>query len=497
METREKDKDKYLNENLDRTLNKKLDGNIYRNIYKKEKILTKMQEDMRKWQMAGADSHIIAGVSGGADSMCMLLALLELQKQFGYTLSVVHAEHGIRGEDSLRDAAFVRNFCEKKGLECTVCHLNVPDFAKEHGMGTEEAARQLRYAAFAEQKKRFQSPGRRVKVAVAHNLNDNAETMLFHLARGSGIRGLCGIPPVREDIIRPLLSVSRQEVEAYLAQAGQDYCTDETNRSAAYSRNRIRMEALPSLEGVNGRCIWHMQKTAKELTELSDFIKSSAKKRLEACCINLQDGAGVFVQKEGFEQAEAALQKEMLYQLMVKLAGSGRDLTSVHISKLAELFDRQNGRRISLPYGITATRVYGGIELKIQNELDKTEEADAGGIGESIRERFSFRVFEKIFQTEPQISEKKYTKWFDYDKIKSGLCIRNRMPGDYFVLNDDGARQKLKNYLVNEKVPAKEREKLPLLADGQHIMWIVGHRISSYYKVEKHTKRVLEVTFYG
>ena len=202
----------------------------------------------------------------------------------------------------------------------------------------------------------------------------------------------------------------------------------------------------------------------------------------------LENGSGFYVKKELFEQAEPVLQKEMLYQLVSTLAGSCKDIAGVHIRQMLGLFDKQNGRKVQLPYGIEAERVYGGIEIKI--EIEVKEDGDDVPI-----EQFSFRLIEKNFQTEPQISEKKYTKWFDYDKIKSGLCIRHRMPGDYLSINDAGARQKLKNYLVNEKVPAKEREKIPLLADGAHIMWIVGYRISSYYKVGRHTKRILEVTF--
>ena len=464
-------------------------------------MLAEIEKYMKEQHMVDKGSHIIAGVSGGADSMCMLLVLLKLQETFEYTLSVVHVEHGIRGVDSRKDAAFVQQFCEKNGIECTICYYNVPEYAKEHGMGEEEAGRYLRYASFEAEKEKY--PDREVKIAVAHNLNDNAETMLFHLARGSGVRGLCGIAPVRGNIIRPLLTVSRQEIEVYLSGMGQDFCMDVTNMSARYSRNRIRMDALPALEGANSRCIWHMFQTAEDMRGVADYLKKQAEKELEVCSTYLEDGSGIYIKKEPFVQVESVLQKEMLYQLAVKLAGSCKDIAGVHIRQLVELFDRQNGRRVLLPYGIAAKRVYGGIELKPEftekkniakkKNVQDTYTRDVG----SMKERFSFRVFEKNFQTEPQISEKKYTKWFDYDKIKSGLCIRHRMPGDYLVINDAGARQKLKNYLVNEKIPVKEREKIPLLADGAHIIWIVGHRISSYYKVEKHTKRILEVTFYG
>lgn len=454
-----------------------------------KKLEIKIKDYMEKHHMVNTGCHIIAGISGGADSMCMLLVLLALQKVFEYTISVVHVEHGIRGADSMRDAAFVRNFCENRGIVCNICHYKVPEYAKEYGMGEEEAGRILRYASFEAEQRKYQ--GVQVKIAVAHNSNDNAETMLFHLARGSGVRGLCGIAPVRGNIIRPLLAVSRPEIEAYLAEMGQDFCSDATNLSARYSRNRIRMEALPALNKVNCCSIGHMLQMSEDMREMESYLEKQAEKELKVCSTYLENGSGYYLKKEPFEQAQPVLQKEMLYQIVSTLAGSCKDIAGVHIRQMLGLFDKQNGRKVQLPYGIEAERVYGGIEIKTEKKVEIKKDGADVPIGQ-----FSFRLIEKKLQTEPQISEKKYTKWFDYDKIKSGLCIRHRMPGDYLSINDAGARQKLKNYLVNEKVPAKEREKIPLLADGAHIMWIVGYRISSYYKVGRHTKRILEVTFY-
>lgn len=451
-----------------------------------KKLEIKIKDYMEKHHMVNTGCHIIAGISGGADSMCMLLVLLALQKVFEYTISVVHVEHGIRGADSMRDAAFVRNFCENRGIECSICHYKVPEYAKEYGMGEEEAGRILRYASFEAEQRKYQ--GVQVKIAVAHNSNDNAETMLFHLARGSGVRGLCGIAPVRGNIIRPLLAVSRPEIEAYLAEMGQDFCSDATNLSARYSRNRIRMEALPALNKVNCCSIGHMLQMSEDMREMESYLEKQAEKELKVCSTYLENGSGYYLKKEPFEQAQPVLQKEMLYQIVSTLAGSCKDIAGVHIRQMLGLFDKQNGRKVQLPYGIEAERVYGGIEIKTEKKVEIKKDGADVPIGQ-----FSFRLIEKKLQTEPQISEKKYTKWFDYDKINSDLVIRNPREEDFFVLDENGGTKKLNRYYIDRKIPRRERIGQLVLADGSHILWAVPDRISAEYKVTENTKQVLVV----
>lgn len=466
-------------------------------------MLQKIELYIRKYHMIDTKDHIIAGVSGGADSICLLMVLLQLKEKLGFTISVVHVEHGIRGSDSLADAAFVRHFCGQRGIACHIYHYAVPEYAKAHGMGEEEAGRRLRYASFGAEKKAYEGyhasfsaekgnydgGADRVKIATAHHLDDNGETMLFHLARGSGISGLAGIAPVYGDIIRPLLCVSRMEIEQYLEQAGQAYCMDATNDSDVYARNKIRHQLMPILRQINSQAARHMYQAAEELREVDAYINKQAQKKLHECCKSEENG--VLIEAAPFERQELVLQKEMLHCLLVKLEG-GRDITRKHIHELLALFEKQAGRQVHLPRGWVARRCYEGVWL-----YDGKKEKSGAELAIDMPQQFSFRVFEDFSNKLSQISKKKYTKCFDYDKIKFGFCIRNRLPGDYLVINDSGCRQKLKKYFVNEKIPAKEREQLLLLADGSHIMWVVGHRISSFYKVDAYTRRILEVTFHG
>lgn len=455
-------------------------------------IIQKVKKFMIQHQMIEAGDHLVVGVSGGADSICLLLVLLKLRDVLDYRISVVHVEHGIRGAEAEQDAEFVRSFCEKHRIQCHICHYQVPEYAHAHGMSEEEAGRVLRYQAFRDEKKKY--PGQKVKIAVAHHLQDHAETMLFHLVRGTGIHGLAAIAPVNGDVIRPLLHISRQEIEAYLEQMGQDFCTDATNEMDVYSRNQIRHRVLSVLCEINGCAAEHMYQTAQQLREIGNYLEKQAAAAQETCCRMFADGAEI--KKDVFLNLDAVIQGEMLYRLLGTLAGSRKDLTRDHIRQIQELFHRQNGRQIQLPYKMQAVRVYSGVEIRFVKNV-KNAENMAVNKGDYLKKQFSFHIIEDISEHMSQISKKKYTKCFDYDKIKHGFCVRNRQPGDFLAIDAFGNHQKLKKYLVNEKIPVKERDRLLLLADGSHIMWIVGYRISSYYKVNERTRRILEVTFCG
>lgn len=462
-----------------------MDGN-------QDQLVQKTEAYIRQHQMIGAGTHLIAGVSGGADSMCLLLVLLQLREVFGHEVSVVHINHGIRGEAAERDAGFVRSFCEKRSIECHICRCQVQTYARAHGMSEEEAGRTIRYQVFRKEKEKY--AGQKALIAVAHNLEDHAETMLFHLARGTGIRGLAAMAPVCGDIIRPLLQISRREIEAYLSRVGQDYCTDATNEMDIYSRNQIRHQVLPVLQGINSRAVQHMYQTAQQLREAGAYLQQQAADAQKICCRIKQQQVEIL--KEPFLQLAPVIQNELLHQTLGMLAGSRKDLAREHIRQVRSLFDRQSGRQVQLPYGLRAVRVYSGVEICLEKNVENAEKKEQEG-KEELEKQFSFRIIEDISEHMSQISKNKYTKWFDYDKIKHGLCIRYRQPGDYLAIDASGSRQKLKKYLVNEKIPAKEREHLLLVADGAHIMWVVGYRISSYYKVSAHTRRILEVTFCG
>lgn len=485
-------------------------------------MLREVEAFIRQFHMIDPGDVVIVGVSGGADSVCLLSVLRELGQSLGCSLRAVHIQHGIRGAESLSDAAFVEKLCASWGIPLERFDYDVPAYAAARGMSEEEAGRTLRYRAFEEAADRWEALVRkekgtslaRARIAVAHNSNDQAETILFQLARGSSVAGMAGIPPVRGRIIRPLLHTGREEIEAYLAERELPYRTDSTNLTLEYSRNRLRHQVLPVLREINPRAVEHMCRTAEDIRELSDYLESETERLME-CRVEFapappegpenrdpsaEGGAGAWdvpaescrIRVEGCAQLPAVLRRRMLHECICRVSGGSRDVTRRHVEAVEGLLDGQSGRRVELPGGVRAYREYGTVRIVREERSGETEEA----VLLAEHPDFSVRVLPRS-ELSREISKKKYTKWFDYDRIKDNLFVRTRREGDYLVLDEAGNTQRLRRYFMNEKIPGALRDEIPLVAEGSHILWVVGGRISAYYKVAARTERVLEIIYHG
>lgn len=475
-------------------------------------VIKKVKEYVDKHHMITAGDTVVAGVSGGADSVCLLFVLQEIRRKIPFYLAVVHINHGIR-KDASQDAQYVESLCREMGLPFYLYERDVKELALREGLSEEEAGRQVRYRAFEEVLQKESShtaEGGCGRIAVAHNQNDRAETMLFQLFRGSGIRGLIGIRPVREDVIRPLLCLKREEIEAFLEEKSISYCIDYTNEDDTYTRNKIRHHILPAVrQQVSEKAVEHMAAAADILLEAEDFLSAETRKAYDLCAE--EQSGRIVIETEAFATLHPYLQKQVLFQAVESIVSSRKDITAVHIQDMLSLFEREGNRTICLPYGLRVKRQYGQVILYPEKE-DMDAEADSDtvftvqplspkqpetevfvpGLGTF---RFSWmEQNEKQFQT-PQ--ENLYTKWFDYDKIKQILEIRTRRTGDYLTINGQQDRQSIKKYMIQEKIPADKRDAMRLLSDGSHILWVIGYRISSEYKVSKDTKHLLKVQFRG
>lgn len=482
----------------------------------REQMITKVEQYIAQYQMIPQGTHIVAGVSGGADSLCLFLVLQALSAKWNWTLHVVHVNHLLRGADADRDQHFVQQICEKYGVSCRVVREDVAKRAKINKESLEEAGRKVRYEAFAgevecleESFKNMQSFGDegmvpKIVIAVAHHGDDQAETVLHHLIRGSSLKGVGGIRPVHHGIVRPLLGVTRKEIEEYLRACHQEYCVDATNASTKYTRNRLRVDVIPYLrENVNADVVGNVCDFAGDLREAYDYIHQQAEELLPSCrrkCAT-EGGHRQELMVDSLKQIPGILRREIWMLVLKEMSGSGKDLTRRHIEAVDRLLSQTVSKRVDLPYNILVRRDYDSIVFERKDRCIKKdgdfEEGEVTGNEESwflncVENDFEFT--EEDFEGNWENITNDYTKVFDYDTIKDTLKLRKRMPGDYFVMDETGRKKSLKAFFIDEKIPRDFRDRIWLLAEGSHILWIVGYRISAAYKTNPSTRKALRVT---
>ena len=468
-------------------------------------LLRRTEELADRYGMLQAGDHILAGVSGGADSVCLLYLLRELAPRRDFLLEAVHVEHGIRGAESESDCVFVRELCARLEIPLSVEHIRVPDLAKALGQGTEETAREERYRIFLETALKTGAN----KIAVAHNLNDQAETVLWNLARGSSLRGLGGIRPVRSlgkkggegreiFLIRPLIGTRRREIESFLMEKGIPFCTDRTNEDLEITRNRIRLSVLPEMEALNSRTAEHISLAAEQLRETEDYLaRQTAKAAGEMIRSGPEDGTKILLLDRFFRE-DPLIRQRVLRECIrgVMPGGSLKDVGRVHVEELLALASMSCGKAVSLPGGVRAVREDG--ILRFAPPGFAAEDAGEEWMEVPLREDGTFSFGKSLYRcsfgssfpggnapgSPAVIEQKKYTKWLSYDTMGEYLCMRTRRSGDYLIVNASGGRQKLKDYFIGCKIPREIRDRIPLLAQGSHILWVVGGRISEGARVK-------------
>ncbi len=466
---------------------------------------------VKKHHMITAGDAIAAGLSGGADSICLLRYLLSVRERLSVRIFAVHVNHGLR-QSADRDQAFTERFCKRWDIPLLVVKKDVEAERRRRHCSLEEAGRLVRYESFFEAAMRWGCTG----IAVAHNKNDLAETMLFRLARGTGIRGLSGIAPVTKDaypvpVLRPLLCLEREEICGILSDLGQDFVEDDTNREDRFSRNRIRLRVLPELMKINDGAVEHMAQTAGQLSELSAYLDARVEALVEKQVTAGEDSR--YIRTDALLSMHPAEQKGVVFAMLAALAGGRRDLTAFHVKQILALAEKREKKRQTMPGGIVAERTAEGIRLYKEaacpgenaaishTEGTKGEAACAQIDREELEKTGTFRVqadgrcfsFSLEFTVDKDLKKRDCTKYFDYDKINGILCLRTRRTGDYFIMNKEGNHKSLRRYFIDEKIPAGERDHVLLLAEDAHILWVVGGRISEAYKICPDTKRMLVV----
>lgn len=453
---------------------------------------------MRQNHMARPGDGVLVGLSGGADSVGLLLVLWKLRETFQISLRALHVHHGLRGAEADRDAAFSRMLCERLEVPFYEFRIDAAKEALDRKCSVEEAGRLARYRLYEETARGWEeemgpdltsenaggkeAAAARVHIATAHHADDNAETVLFNLFRGSGLTGLSGIAPVRGRIIRPLLWAQRSEIQAWLLQQGQDWVEDSTNRESEYSRNWLRNELLPAVEErLNAQAVRHIDQAGRRIRQADAYLEEVAEEWLQKHAPDGRADAGALA-----EQAEI-VQGYIVRRLFLKSKMPLRDVTETHVQAVRELLHQGTGKSISLPHGFRAVNVYGFLEVRPLSHPGERKGSLLSGIqNENLLQMHTFPC-----ENGDEFPKNQYTKWFDYDKISVGLAIRYRKNGDYLTLSG-GGKKKLRRYMIDEKIPENERDRIPVLADGDHVLWVVGYRISDYYKITDETEHILE-----
>lgn len=457
----------------------------------------KVEAYIREYDMIEPGDRVIVGASGGGDSMALLWMLREWRDKYAFSLYALHVHHGLRGAEADRDAAFAQCFCEKAEIPFFRFTYDVRKTAEEQKMGLEEAGRWVREQAFAKAAAELQKENTApVKIALAHHGTDLAETMLHHMARGTGLRGLAAIRPVSGNKIRPLLCLERAEIEEYLRRKHIPYETDSSNLSDAYTRNRIRHQVLPALKnGVNSQTEAHMRELSLLACQADEFLEETAKELLELYAE--PKGQGMLLRLPFFENREI-IGNYGIRTVLCSLSGKSRDLTAAHVHSVWQLARYQVGRHIRLPYHLEAVRVYEGVLFRpVSRECPQIQSFHISPPGEILlpdAALLKMRIFSYQGQEIPQ---KKYTKWLDYDKINRKLCIRNRKTGDYLIVDAQGNKKKLNRYFIDEKIPGEQRDALWLIACESEILWVIGGRMGESGKISADTRRVLELEYKG
>ena len=443
--------------------------------------MKKVIEFIKENNLIKENDNIILGISGGADSVCLLYIINEIRDTFCLNITAVHVNHSIR-ETAGRDEAFSKELCEKLGISFVSYTIDCPKIAEEHKLSLEEAGRNERYRLFEETGRKSYGEGG-FKIAVAHHMDDLAETLLFNLSRGSGINGLSSIKVKNGCIVRPLLCLTRKEIEEYLSENGISHIEDETNSDDDYARNRIRHNIIPELNEIAPGAVKNMGRTASQLGEIEDYLTIKTDELWDKYAEKSEEGILI---KEGMIKEHPAIVKRAIHRALIEVTGRARDISSVQIEAVYDLLLAKTGHKRDLIYNMEAVRDYAGVMISLKTELSDEEK-------EAILSNLTFEIKDRDFSQ--NIPTDLYTKWFDYDKIRNCPNVRFRQNSDYLTINDRDEKKSLSDYMINEKIPAKKRDSIPLLTDGDHVMWVVGYRISNAYKVSDDTKKLLVATY--
>lgn len=458
------------------------------------KVLNFIKEN----SMIHYEDKILVALSGGPDSVCLLNILKELQNELNIKIFAAHVNHCLRGEDALDDENYCLNLCKELNIPCYVKRVNVGKLAKEKCISTEMAGRDARYEFFEELKKELNIN----KIAIAHNANDQAETVIMRAIRGTGIEGLVGIKPIRDNkYIRPILCLTRDEIEKYCLEKDLNPHIDATNLEEIYSRNKIRLKAIPYIEkNFNKEVIFALNRLAYSCNQDVELINKIVDEKYMKYCI--KEEKCIVIKKDAFNEMEAIVTRLIRRALMdVSLKFSNFEMK--HVYDIIKIQKGITGKEINITNNIIAINEYGDIKLKINHREQKYKDV----YGDEIKickkdienndfiyanNDFTFKIYNK--DKFKGFVNDKFVKVFDISNV-SDIIIRTRKNGDKIVPLGMKGSKKIKDILMDAKIPKDLRDIIPLVLFDNEVAWIIGLKTSDKFKVTKNTKTFLEIKF--
>ena len=420
--------------------------------------LEKVRNYIRQHHLLEEGARVLVGLSGGPDSVCLARILDSL----GYGVVAVHCNFHLRGDESQRDEQFVVSLCQQMGWELHRVDFDTQTYAQHRKISIEMAARELRYEHFRSLLHDTQAH----VIAVGHHQDDNIETLLLNAVRGTGIRGLCGMQPRNNDVVRPLLCLTRQEILAHLADIQQDFVTDHTNLEDAYARNKVRLDVLPLLEHINPGAMKNLASTQENLTEVMKIYQQAMQQSL-AECVEQRANREIYIHiaKLQSHPSPISILHETLSPLGFNKAQMEDMLHTLHES--GKVFTAEGRRALVDRQHIIVEAAHYPMPAIHQ------EVVDVQGLH---------------MQKDPSHA------YLDADKLHGELTLRTPRTGDTFApFGMGGKRKLLSDFLTDQKLTLFEKEHQSLLIDGNEIAWVVGRRSSELYRVDEHTKRVLQL----
>ncbi len=432
-------------------------------------MISKILKTISEHKMLEKTKKVVIGLSGGADSVSLTHALLKISKEKNFEIEAVHVNHGIRGSEAERDENFSKDFCQKLGIKLTVRKICVPEIAKKLKLSTEEAGRMARYEILNEVAGKEKS----VKIATAHTLSDNIETLIMRLASGTSLKGLCGIPPTRENIIRPLIEVKREEIEKYCKENNLNFVDDSSNFERDYTRNKIRLDIIPRLKSLNPNFENTAARTLNLLKNDEEFLEKETEKALKSNSLN-----EIII-------LPAAVKSRALLKIMKNF--TQERIEEKHIKSLENLIIKKSGK-ICIP---------GGKMLELKNgEIALCESPNE----EALKWEYLIKPLNILTEIETNIiinvvkasdySKKTGDICIDFDKIPKNSVIRNRRAGDKFTFKKRGLTKSIKKIFSEMKIPITQREKIPLIASKNEVIWCENLGVSKNYIPSETTEKI-------